>query len=71
MRVPRHREAAIGIALVDAQLAAAMRRALTTTTVVFELTPYRRLTRPELDALQQAAERYGAYLGLEPRLVLS
>jgi hypothetical protein len=67
--VPRSREPAIGMALVDAQLVAAMRRTIGQGSVDFELTPYRPLTTHELDALDGAAERYGEYLGLAPRLV--
>jgi len=68
--VPRTREAAAGMALVDAQLLAAMRRTLTLGHVQFDLRPYRALTPPELEALDQAARRYGAYLRLKARLTL-
>ena len=68
--VPRTREAAAGMALVDAQLLAAMRRTLTPGHVQFDLRPYRALTPPELEALDQAARRYGAYLRLKARLTL-
>ena len=68
--VPRTREAAAGMALVDAQLLAAMRRTITPGHVQFDLRPYRALTPPELEALDQAARRYGAYLRLKARLTL-
>ena len=68
--VPRTREAAAGMALVDAQLRAAMRRTLTPGHVQFDLRPYRALTPPELEALDQAARRSGAYLRLKARLTL-
>lgn len=70
-RVPTGRETAIGMALVDAQMVARMRRTLGRT-VVFELTPYAApLSSDELDALEEAAARYGAFLGLEPEMVIS
>jgi hypothetical protein len=61
--VPRQRETAIGIALVDAQLAAGMKRTLTASRVVFELTPYRPLSAVDRRALDEAAARYGEFLG--------
>ncbi|MGH8826748.1 MAG: winged helix DNA-binding domain-containing protein [Jiangellaceae bacterium] len=69
--VPRKRESAAGMALVDAQLVAAMRRTVTTEQVVFHLAPYRRLTSRDLDALQQSAKRYADYLGRAAELVIS
>ncbi|MGW5053449.1 winged helix DNA-binding domain-containing protein [Actinokineospora sp. NPDC004072] len=60
--VPRGREAAIGMALVDAQLVAGMKRTVTATQVVFELTPHRALSGAERQALAEAADRYGAFL---------
>jgi Winged helix DNA-binding domain len=68
--VPRTRETAVGMALVDAQLLAAMRRTIAREHVQFDLRPYRALTPPELEALDQAASRYGEYLRLEARLTL-
>ena len=62
--VPRAREAAIGMALVDAQLVAATKRTVTASRVVFELTPHRPLRPWERTALRRAADRYGTYLGL-------
>jgi hypothetical protein len=68
--VPTGRETAIGMALVDAQMVARMKRSVGRR-VVFELEPYRAAFRPgELDALDEAAERYGAFLGLEHQLVV-
>ena len=66
--VPRTRETAIGMALVDAQLVAAMRRTIARDHVRFDLRPYRALTPAEIGALEQAARRYGQFLNLEPRL---
>jgi hypothetical protein len=68
--VPRTREVATGMALVDAQLLAAMRRTVANDHVQFDLRPYRALTAAETEALDRAARRYGEYLGLEARLTL-
>jgi hypothetical protein len=68
--VPRTRETSTGMGLVDAQLLAAMRRTIAPDHVRFDLRPYRSLTRPQVEALRQAAKRYGRYLRLEPRLTL-
>lgn len=66
--VPRERESAIGMALVDAQLVAGMRRTVTAKAVTFALHPHRALRRRELDSIHEAAGRYADYLGLEPRV---
>jgi hypothetical protein len=68
--VPRSRETATGMALVDGQLLAAMRRTIASDQVRFDLRPYRELTPAETEALNQAAGRYGEYLRLEGRLTL-
>jgi hypothetical protein len=68
--VPRTRETAVGMALVDAQLLASMRRTIAHDHVKFDLRPYRTLTPPEIEALDQAARRYGEYLRLKARLIL-
>jgi len=68
--VPRTRETAVGMALVDAQLVAAMRRTIGNDHVRFDVRPYRVLTPPEIEALDQAASRYGAFLRLDARLAL-
>jgi hypothetical protein len=68
--VPRSRETAAGMALVDAQLLSAMRRSVAHDHVRFDLRPYRALTPPEIEALDQAARRYGAYLRLNARITL-
>ena len=68
--VPRTRETAAGMALVDAQLLAAMRRTIAHGHVQFDLRPYRALTPAEIQALDQAAKRYGEYLRLNARLTL-
>ncbi|WP_166375962.1 winged helix DNA-binding domain-containing protein [Aeromicrobium phragmitis] len=64
--VPAGRETALGMALVDGQLVARMKRTVGQR-VVFDLEPYDgALSRAERDALDEAAARYGAFLGLEP-----
>ena len=68
--VPRTRETATGMALVDAQLLATMRRTITHDHVHFDLRPHRALTPPQIEALDQAARRYGDYLRLKARLTL-
>jgi hypothetical protein len=68
--VPRTRETTTGMALADAQLIAAMRRIIAGDHVQFDLRPYRALTPPETEALDQAARRYGEYLRLKGRLTL-
>ena len=68
--VPRTREAATGMALVNAQLLAAMRRTIAPGHVQFALRPYRALTPAETEALSQAAKRYGEYLRLTAQLTL-
>jgi hypothetical protein len=60
--VGRRRESTIGIALVDGQLVAGMRRTLTATRVRFTLTPYRPLSAADRRALDEAADRYAAFL---------
>jgi hypothetical protein len=64
----RGRETAIGMALVDAQLVAGMRRMLTAKAVTFALHPLRELRTSELTSIREAAARYGDYLGLEARV---
>jgi hypothetical protein len=68
--VPRTRETAAGMALVDAQLIASMRRTVAHDHVSFDLRPYRALTPAEIEALDQAARRYGEYLRLKARITL-
>ena len=61
--VPRAREIAAGMALVDAQLVAAMKRTVTADRVVFELRPYRPLRADDMAALEAAGTRAGEFLG--------
>jgi hypothetical protein len=60
--VPRTRESATGMALVDSQLVAAMKRTVVADDVMFELRPYRPLSDDDLAALRAAADRYGEFL---------
>jgi DNA glycosylase AlkZ-like len=69
-QVPRTRETAAGMALIDAQLLAAMRRSLAPGHVRFDLRPYQALKSPQIEALGEAAQRYGAYLRLEAQITL-
>ena len=66
--VPRTREPSVGMALVDGQLVAWMKRTLGKDRVDFALTPLRELQTDEVEAIHDAAERYGAFLGLPARL---
>jgi len=47
-----------------------MRRTIANDHAKFDLRPYRALTPREIEALHQAAKRYGDYLRLEVRLTL-
>jgi hypothetical protein len=69
--VPRGREASAGMALVDGQMVATMKRTVAPRLVRFVLTPYRGrpLSAAARTALENAAARYGAFLGLEAELV--
>ena len=63
--VPRGRETAIGMALADAQMVARMKRTVGRR-VVFEVVPYDGALRSgHREAVEQAAARYGQFLGLE------
>jgi hypothetical protein len=67
---PTGRETAIGMALVDAQMVAGMRRTVGRR-VVFEISPYNGMLPPrDAASVERAAERYGAFLGLEHELVV-
>ena len=68
--VPRGRESAIGMALVDGQLVAGMRRTVDAKLVTFTIRPHRALRTTELQAIRDAATRYGEYLGLEAQVDL-
>jgi Winged helix DNA-binding domain len=68
--VPRTRQTATGMALAGAQLIAATRRTIAGGHVQFDLRPYRALTPPQIEALDQAARRYGQYLQLKAQITL-
>jgi hypothetical protein len=68
--VPRTREAATGMALVDAQLVAAIRRTVARDHVRFELRPYQALAAADIEVLDQAAARYGEYAQLKARIAM-
>ena len=67
--VPTGRETAIGMALVDGQLVASMKRDVGRDRVTFTLTPYASWTSACAAAVDDAAARYGDFLGLEPVVV--
>ncbi len=69
--VPSGRETAIGMALVDAQMVARMKRSIGRR-VAFEITPYNGpLTPSHRSSVEQAAARYAEFLGLEYELRVS
>lgn len=65
------RAATVGMALVDGQAVGGMRRTVRAPGVVFDVHPYRELTGDEVSALQEAASRYGAFVGLEASLAVA
>jgi len=68
--VPSGRETAIGMALYDGQMVAGMKRTVGRR-VVFEISPYDGPLGPtHLAAVERAAARYGAFLGLEHELLV-
>jgi hypothetical protein len=67
--VPTGRETAIGMALVDGQLVASMKRDVGRDRVIFTLTAYASWTPACTSAVEAAAARYGAFLGLDPVVV--
>jgi hypothetical protein len=69
--VPNGRESALGLALVDAQMVARAKRTVGRR-VLFDITPYGGPLRPaQREAVEQAAARYAAFLGLEHELRVS
>jgi len=68
--VPRSREAAVGMALVDGQIVGMARRTISSERVRFEVQPYRPLRAAEIGALKDAGRRYGQFLGREPDLAI-
>lgn len=68
--VPRGRETMIGMALVDGQLVAGMKRTVTDRRALFELRPHPSWSPDHLPDVQEAAARYAAFLDREPELRL-
>ena len=66
--LPRGREASIGMALVDGQVAAAMSRTVDPAGVHLSITPHRPLTSAEQTRLRRVADAYGAFLELPATL---
>ncbi|GAT75059.1 winged helix DNA-binding domain-containing protein [Microbacterium hydrocarbonoxydans] len=66
--VPRARESSMGMVLCDGQIVAGMRRSVSAAKAVFTVSPYRRLDGRERAEIEDAAERCGAFLGVEPVL---
>ena len=64
----RGRETAIGMALVDGQMVAGMKRSVGATAVTFALRPLRDLQARETAAIHEAAGRYADFLGLAPKV---
>ena len=69
--VPRGRSSTVGMTLVDGQMVGEMRRQLGDETVTFQVALFRDLAADEMAAVQDAAVRYGAFLDLEPRVVVA
>lgn len=69
--VPRKRETAIGMVLVDGQLVASMKRATTGSRVSFAVAPYPSWQPSMTAAVEEAAERCGAFLALDPVVSLT
>ena len=65
---PGGRDLGLGMALVDGQLVAGMKRTVSETRVAFDLAPLRDLTAEEHHAIEDAASRYGEFLGRAPQL---
>jgi Winged helix DNA-binding domain len=68
--VPRSREPAAGMALVDGQLVGTARRTVGPERVRFEVHPYRPLRPADVGALKDAGRRYGQFPGREPDLAI-
>jgi hypothetical protein len=70
-KVPRSREPATGMALIDGQFVARARRTVRGQTLRFELEPFRPLTGNERAAIAEAAARQARFFDLELELVHS
>ena len=69
--VPRGRTATVGMTLVDGQMVGEMRRQVGHDAVTFEVALFRELGDDQLAAVEDAAQRYGAFLGLDARVVVA
>ena len=69
--VPRTRGANVGMVLVDGQMIGGMKRVLGADVVRFEINLFRKADPGEQEAVEQAAARYGTFLGLEPEVVMA
>jgi hypothetical protein len=68
--VPRVRAATTGMALVDAQIVAAVRRTVSRDQAHFELRPYGDLTAAEIAAIERAAGRFGEYAQVKAQIAM-
>lgn len=69
--VPRGRERSLGMVLVDGQMAGTMRRTVHGSVVTFHIGPFRDLGADEVEAVHQAAGRYGEFLDTEARVIIT
>lgn len=69
--VPRGRPTTVGMVLVDTQMVGGMRRTVTADEVRFDVNLFRDLAADESEALQAAADRYAAFLGVDRAIVSS
>jgi hypothetical protein len=67
--VPRGRAANTGMVLVDSQMVGGMRRSIGTDGVRFDVNLHREVDENEWRAIDEAAQRYGAFLGFEAKVV--
>ncbi len=67
--VPRGRESSMGMAVAGHQLVSWMRRTVSAKKVRFDLTPLRELTGSERRLIEDAAVRYGDFLGVPAEVV--
>lgn len=69
--VPRGRAATMGMALVDGQMVADVRRTIRASAVEFQIGFYRALDDAEEATLHAAADRHGRFLGLQPAVMFA
>ena len=66
--VPRERLADVGMVIVDGQMVGGMKRTLRDDEVRFDVRPHRELDAGERQAVAEAADRYGMFLGRRARV---